>query len=62
MKNNFKTGMIVLVWFAVITVVALFSTSCTASYSVSERKIAPIVNDYDVKHIKTQTASNVKPK
>ena len=59
--NNLKTSMIVLTWFAIITIVALFC-SCTASYSVSERKIAPIVNNYDVKQIKSQTAHNITPK
>ena len=59
--KNLKPSMIVLTWFAVIFVIALFC-SCTTLYNVSERKIAPIVNNYDVKQIKSQTAHNVIPK
>lgn len=59
--KNLNSKMIVIVWFTAITFIALYLSSCSTAYSVSERKIAPIVNHYDVKQIKSQTASNVRP-
>jgi len=46
----------------VILVIATFVSSCSVNYSVSERKAAPIVKNYDVKDIKYQTSHNVSPK
>ena len=44
-----------------IVICASFLSSCATSYPGMGYKVAPIVSDYNVKDIKSQTSSNVFP-